>query len=64
MNRWVMVAEVCISWGIFIPLAYGMGIYAGWGIVGAWSAVGVYLMLFATVCALKFAGGSWQKVKI
>ena len=64
MNRWVMVAEVCISWGLFIPLTYGMGIWAGWGIIGAWIAVGVYLMLFATVCSLKFAGGSWQKVKI
>jgi MATE family multidrug resistance protein len=64
MNRWVMVAEVCISWGLFIPLTYGMGIKMGWGIVGAWSAVGIYLMLFATVCSLKFAGGSWQKVKI
>jgi len=64
MNRWVMVAEVCISWGLFIPLTYGMGIMAGWGIVGAWIAVGVYLALFSTVCSLKFAGGSWQKVKI
>jgi Na+-driven multidrug efflux pump len=64
MNRWVMIAEVCISWGLFIPLTYGMGIKAGWGIVGAWSAVGVYLVLFAATCGLKFAGGSWQKVKI
>jgi len=64
MNRWVMIAEVCISWGMFIPLTYGIGIMTTWGIVGAWCAVGIYLVLFAAVCSLKFAGGSWQKVRI
>jgi MATE family multidrug resistance protein len=64
MNRWVMIAEVCISWGLFIPLTYLMGIKAGWGIVGAWSAVAVNLVLFAAACSLKFAGRKWQAVRI
>jgi MATE family multidrug resistance protein len=64
MNRWVMVVEVSISWFIFIPLAYLGGIVAGWGMFGAWSAVGVYLVMYAVACSWKFAGKSWQKVRI
>ncbi len=64
MNRWVMIAEVSISWFLFIPLTYIFAILAGWGLYGAWSVMALYFALFAVVCSLKFAGGSWQKVQI
>ena len=64
MNRWVMIAEVSISWFLFIPLTYIFAILAGWGLYGAWSVMALYFALFAVVCSWKFAGGSWQKVQI
>ena len=64
MNKWVMVAEVMISWGLFIPVTYLLAIVLGWGLYGAWGAVAMYLVLYAVVCSLKFSGRSWQKVRI
>jgi putative MATE family efflux protein len=64
LNRWVMIAEVSISWFLFIPLTYLLAILAGWGLYAAWSVMALYFALFAVVCAWKFAGRSWQKVKI
>jgi MATE family multidrug resistance protein len=64
MNRWVMVADISISWGIFLPLTYVSGILTGWGLPGAWSAAALYLVLYAVACSLKFAGKKWQSVHI
>ena len=64
MNRWVMVAEIMVHYVIFLPTTLLFAFAFHWGLTGAWIAVGVYMIVYGTVVAAKFAGGSWKTVKV
>jgi putative MATE family efflux protein len=64
LNRWVMFAELAVNWLFFIPVTYLMALVLHTGLLGAWAALGMYLVLFASVVALKYANGGWKTVKV
>ncbi|HEB84938.1 MAG TPA: MATE family efflux transporter [Bacteroidetes bacterium] len=64
MNRWTMMAEISVNWGLFLPLTYLFAFVFGWGLTGAWTAMAIYMFVFGVVVALKFAGGSWKTVEV
>ncbi len=64
MNRWVMIAEVIVNWGLFIPCTLLFAFVFGWGHTGAWVAFGLYLIVYGITVTVKFAGGSWKAVKV
>lgn len=64
LNRWVMIVEVGVNWGLFIPGTILLAFVLDWGLVGAWIALGVYLVVFGIIVTVKFASGSWKTSKV
>ena len=62
MTRFVMVVEVVINWGIFLPLTYILGITFKLGTWGAWFSLAVYLFLFGIMMGMAFIKGRWKQV--
>lgn len=63
-TRYVMIVELGLHFLCLVPLAWVFGMVLGWGLPGVWSAVAVYGIALASLMALKFAGGSWKKLKV
>ncbi len=61
-TMFVMLADVIISWVIFIPLAYFLGVYFKLGLIGVWSAIPFYVILYSVVIFIKFKYGNWKKM--
>lgn len=64
MNRWVLVAELCVNWLVFLPASYILAHVVGWGLTGAWSAFSFYLVLFSFLVTRKFMSGAWKTVEV
>ncbi|MCB2200506.1 MATE family efflux transporter [bacterium] len=64
MNRWVLYAELCVNWLIFLPASYILAYIVGWGLTGAWMAFSLYLVIFSILVTRKFMGGTWKTVEV
>lgn len=62
--RFVMIVEMLLHFFVLLPLAYGLGVFAGFGMIGVWSAAAVYVTFLTVIMALKFKGGSWKAINI
>jgi Na+-driven multidrug efflux pump len=60
--KFVAVAQFGLVFGVLVPVAYVLGVKAGWGLIGIWSAACVYALLAAIVMAVKFKSGSWKRI--
>ena len=60
MTRYVMITEISINWGIFLPLAYILGIVLDMGTFGAWLSLAVYILIFGIIMTLTFIKGNWK----
>lgn len=63
-TRFVMLAELFICGGIYLPIAYLLGLKFGGGILGAWSGEYVYWLSLALATAWKFRQGTWKEIRI
>ncbi len=63
-TRYVMVVEVTLHFLCLVPLAWLFGMVLGLGLPGVWTAVAVYATALASLMVLKFARGSWKKLKV
>ena len=63
-TRFVMLAELLICGGIYLPAAYLIGLRFGGGIVGAWTGEYVYWIFFALLVVWKFRKGTWKTIRI
>ncbi len=63
-TRYVMLAELGLHFFCLVPLAWLLGVKLGFGLVGVWAAAGVYAVALAVLMLVKFAGGSWKKLKV
>jgi len=63
-TRWPMVVRFGLSWGLFLPLAYLVGITLEGGLLGAWSAGIVQVALLAAVLVVRFRSGAWRRIQI
>jgi len=63
-TRFVMLAELLICGGIYLPAAYLIGLRFGGGIVGAWTGEYVYWIFLALLVTWKFRKGTWKKIRI
>jgi Na+-driven multidrug efflux pump len=62
--RFVMWVEMTLHFTCLVPLAYVMGVVAGWGIMGVWLAAVIYVILLATIMGWKFSEGGWKAIRI
>ena len=63
-TRFVMMAELLICGGAYLPAAYLIGLRLGGGIVGAWTGEYVYWIFLALLVTWKFRTGTWKKIRI
>jgi multidrug resistance protein, MATE family len=63
-TRFVAVAQFLLIFAWLLPGAYVLGIVLHLGLRGVWIAAFVYACLAAATMTVKFAGGSWKKIKL
>ncbi len=63
-TRWPFVIETTFGWLVFVPLAYMLGVSFELGLWGAWLGGLIALTLSASVLALRFRSGAWERIRI
>lgn len=63
-TTFVAIAQLCLVFLVLVPLAWVLGIMAGFGLAGMWSAAVVYAIGAAIVMTLKFRSGTWKKIQL
>lgn len=61
---WVMGAYFVASYGVMLPLAYGLGVLAGLGSVGLWTTVAIWLTGLGALFFWKFKQGDWKHARV
>ncbi len=57
---YVMISEIISNIGIFVPLAYFLGVYFNFGIEGAWFALPFYVIFYSAMIFVKFKFGKLE----
>ncbi len=55
---------VILSWGIFVPLCYVLGISFNIGMFGPWIALGVWLVLQSILIIFRVNQGKWKHIEV
>jgi Na+-driven multidrug efflux pump len=63
-TRWPFLAQSILAWGLFVPLAYLLGVTLEGGLVGAWIGGTIYVLALAATLVWRFRSGAWQRVRI
>jgi Na+-driven multidrug efflux pump len=63
-TRFVMMVELVLHFTCLVPLAWLLGITAGFGLSGIWSAAVVYVVLLTGIMTYKFSRRDWQAIRI
>ena len=53
-----------LAWGLFLPLAYFLGVHLEGGLNAAWMGGVIYVMLLAFYLIWRFRSGAWRKLQI
>jgi MATE family multidrug resistance protein len=63
-TRWPFLAQLALAWGLFVPLAWLLGVAAGGGLLGAWVGGTVHVAVLAVVLLRRFRSGAWRRIAI
>ena len=63
-TRFVMLAQLCLHFGVLVPTAWVLGITFDMGLPGIWLAGLIYSLGLATVMCLKFRSGDWKTIRL
>jgi multidrug resistance protein, MATE family len=63
-TRFVMIAQLCLHFGVLVPAAYVLGIWLDMGLVGIWLAALLYAMALAGTMTWKFRTGDWKAIQL
>jgi MATE family multidrug resistance protein len=63
-TRWPMMARFLLSWFLFLPAAYFLGIHLQGGLTWAWIGGLVYVIVLTGVLLARFRGGHWKTIEI
>jgi len=58
------VVRLCLAWGLFLPLAWVLGIQLDGGLTAAWLAGALYVALLSAYLVLRFRSGAWRRPHI
>ncbi|HEY2515969.1 MAG TPA: MATE family efflux transporter, partial [Polyangiaceae bacterium] len=62
--KFVAVAQLCLIFGVLLPLAYVLAIGAKLNLIGIWAAACCYGILAAITMSVKFKAGGWKKIQL
>ena len=63
-TRWPFVIETVFGWGVFVPLAYTLGVVLEGGLAGAWTGGMISLACSAAILVWRFRSGAWRRIRI
>ena len=63
-TRWPFLARFLLSWGVFLPLAWGFGFYLEGGLTWAWTGGLIYIAILAGCLVVRFRSGAWREIRI
>lgn len=63
-TRWPMMIRFLLSWFLFLPTAYILGIYLDGGLTWAWVGGLLYIVVLTSVLIGRFRGGRWKLIEI
>jgi MATE family multidrug resistance protein len=63
-TRFPFLVESLLSWTIFLPGGWLLGIYLDGGVLGAWLAALVHVVLLCLGVSLRFRSGAWRRAQI
>jgi putative MATE family efflux protein len=63
-TRWPFLAQSVLAWGLFVPLAYLLGVTLEGGLVSAWIGGTVYVLVLSATLVWRFRSGAWQRIEI
>lgn len=56
--------RIGLAWGLFLPLAWLLGVRLDLGLVAAWLGGAVYVAVLAGILVLRFRSGAWRRIRI
>lgn len=63
-TRWPFLAQSVLAWGLFVPLAYLLGVTLEGGLVSAWIGGTVYVLVLSATLVWRFRSGAWQRIEV
>ncbi|HJO25105.1 MAG: MATE family efflux transporter [Myxococcota bacterium] len=63
-TRWPFAIETLFGWGVFVPLAYTLGVVFDGGLAGAWTGGMISLGCTAALLVWRFRSGAWRRIHI
>ena len=63
-TRFPAIIDLSLSWGVFLPGSYLLGIVFGYGLIGPWLAFAIYLFLYAACITWKVLRGDWKEIEL
>ena len=63
-TRWPFWVHTALAWGLFVPLAYLLGVKFNGGLTAAWAGATLYVAVLAGVLVWRFVSGAWQQIRI
>jgi MATE family multidrug resistance protein len=63
-TRWPFLAQCALAWGLFVPLAYLLGVALGGGLLSAWVGGTFYVLVLSATLFWRFRSGAWQRIRI
>ncbi|UCF09863.1 MAG: MATE family efflux transporter [Candidatus Bipolaricaulota bacterium] len=63
-TRFVMVSEIAVCLGLYLPAVFFLGLRTPLGLVGAWTGEYLYWGALALIMGLMFRRGTWKGVRI
>jgi MATE family multidrug resistance protein len=63
-TRWPFAMEIALGWGLFLPLAYLLGVVLEGGLTGAWIGALIHITVLGGVLFWRFRSNAWQRIRI
>ena len=63
-TKFTAYVAIILSWGVFVPLSYLLGIKLNIGFFGPWIALGIHLFIEAIFMTIRVKQGKWKYIKI
>jgi MATE family multidrug resistance protein len=63
-TRVPFLVRLVLAWGLFVPLAWLLGIHLGGGLTAAWTAGLIYQVLLTAYLVHRFRSGAWRHIRI
>ncbi len=63
-TRWPFAMEIVLGWGLFLPLAYLLGVVLNGGLTGAWIGALIHITVLGGALFWRFRSNAWQRIEI